>query len=506
MRPLSKSKLMAFRQCPRRLWLEVHQPSLREDSAATEAKFAVGDLVGELARQLYDPEDNGVLVQVMEEGPDAGVARTEALLDKRVPIFEAGFQAAGARAFIDILRPVKKSGQRSWELIEVKSSTSLKGNHRDDVAIQAYVAQQAHLNLSAVKVAHIDTSFIYKGQDHYDGLLREIDLTHEALNRFDEVAQWVNLAQEIVASENMPFILTGAQCRSPHPCGFVKYCRTQEAPVAYSVDLLPRVQGELRRWMQAHQTRELSEVPDEKLTPVQLRVKKCTLSNSCFFDRAGAKSEVLSYSKPHTFLDFEAVQLAVPIWPGTHPYQMFPFQFSLHIRRQDGALDHHEFMDLSGAEPSRAFAEALVRACPTTGSIFVWNASFELARLGALAQQFADLKPSLSDIQDRIVDLLKIVEKCYYHPEQRGSWKLKRVLPTLSSVLNYDHLEGVKDGYMAVLAYVEAIQPETSFERRAQIEQELFTYCRLDSLALVTILNAMVNHSETELLVSSSRP
>jgi len=497
---------MAFRQCPRRLWLEVHQPALREYSPATEAKFAVGDLVGELARHLYDPDDNGVLVKVMEEGPDAGVARTEALLDKRVPIFEAGFQAAGARAFIDILRPIKKSGQRSWELIEVKSSTSLKGNHRDDVAIQAYVAQQAHLNLSAVKVAHIDTGFIYKGQNHYGGLLREVDLTHEALSRYDEISRWVRSAQEIVAAEDMPFILTGVQCRSPHPCGFIKYCRTQEEPVAHSVDLLPRVQGELRRWIQTHQIRELSEVPDEILTPIQLRVKKCTLSNTCFFDRSGAKSDVLSYSEPHAFLDFEAVQLAVPIWPGTHAYQMFPFQFSLHVRRPDGGLDHHEFMDISGAEPSRAFAEALVRACPDTGAIFVWNASFELARLGALAKQFEDLKLALTQIQDRIVDLLKIVEMRYYHPEQRGSWKLKRVLPTLSSALNHDHLDGVKDGYMAVLAYVEAIQPETSSERRGQIQQELFTYCRLDSLALVTILNAMVNNIETELLVSSSIP
>jgi len=29
--PLSKSKLLAFRQCPRRLWLEVHRPDLSYD-------------------------------------------------------------------------------------------------------------------------------------------------------------------------------------------------------------------------------------------------------------------------------------------------------------------------------------------------------------------------------------------------------------------------------------------------------------------------------------------
>ncbi|ABM41055.1 hypothetical protein Ajs_0812 [Acidovorax sp. JS42] len=34
MRVLSKSKLLAFRQCPKRLWLEIHQPERRKDSGA----------------------------------------------------------------------------------------------------------------------------------------------------------------------------------------------------------------------------------------------------------------------------------------------------------------------------------------------------------------------------------------------------------------------------------------------------------------------------------------
>lgn len=42
MRPLSKSKLLAFRQCPKRLWLEVRQPELRADSGPAVARFATG--------------------------------------------------------------------------------------------------------------------------------------------------------------------------------------------------------------------------------------------------------------------------------------------------------------------------------------------------------------------------------------------------------------------------------------------------------------------------------
>ena len=52
MRPLSKSKLLAFRQCPKRLWLEVRQPELRADSGPAVAGFATVLQVGDISRQL----------------------------------------------------------------------------------------------------------------------------------------------------------------------------------------------------------------------------------------------------------------------------------------------------------------------------------------------------------------------------------------------------------------------------------------------------------------------
>jgi len=45
---MSRSKLLAFRQCPKRMWLEIHEPKLREDSPHTEAMFRTGHEVGEV--------------------------------------------------------------------------------------------------------------------------------------------------------------------------------------------------------------------------------------------------------------------------------------------------------------------------------------------------------------------------------------------------------------------------------------------------------------------------
>lgn len=80
MRTISKSKLIAFRQCPKRLWLEVHRPALREDSQATQASFMVGYQVGDIAQRIYDPEGKGILIDPQAEGFDAAFTHTQNLL------------------------------------------------------------------------------------------------------------------------------------------------------------------------------------------------------------------------------------------------------------------------------------------------------------------------------------------------------------------------------------------------------------------------------------------
>ncbi len=68
MRTFSKSKLLAYRQCPKRLWLEIHRKELRADSSATQASFKVGYEVGEIAQKLYDPKGKGQLINAQVEG------------------------------------------------------------------------------------------------------------------------------------------------------------------------------------------------------------------------------------------------------------------------------------------------------------------------------------------------------------------------------------------------------------------------------------------------------
>ena len=488
MRPLSKSKLLAFRQCPKRLWLEVHQPELRADSGPTLASFATGHQVGDIARQLYDPQAQGTLIDPLAEGFDAAFARTQHLLThSRQPIFEAGFRAGGALAFADVLLPSDEGDQLGWRMVEVKSSTSVKDYHRDEAAIQACLARESGIALTAIALAHIDSGWTYPGQGDYQGLLRESDLSEEAFARADEVKGWVAQAQAVVQRASAPTLATGAQCFHPFECGFYNHCASLEPQAEHPIHWLPRPGQAVQNHVQAHGVTELRDLPDDLLNPLQLRVKHATLSGQAFFDQAGAAQALSGHPLPAYFIDFETIQFAVPIWAGTRPYQQIPFQFSVHHLDAEGHATHTAFLDLSGHNPCRAFAQDLVAACGTQGPVFVYNAAFETTRIRELAERFADLAPHLLALNERVVDLLPIARQHYYHPSQQGSWSIKAVLPALCPDLRYSDLDGVQDGGMAQQAYLEAIAPTTTAQRKAELQDQLLAYCHLDTWAMVRL-------------------
>ena len=488
---LSKSKLLAYRQCAKRLWLEVHHPELRADSAATEAAFNTGHAVGEMARRLYDPKSQGRLVDLKLEGVTQAIARTKDLLKTRAPVFEAGFAAQGARAFADILLPVGGARGGKWRMVEVKSSADVLDYQEDDAAIQHFTATRSGLKLDSIAVANVETSWTYPGNGDYTGLLTETDVTQNAIERAPEVRQWIAAAQAVARKRKAPAIHTGKHCNEPFPCGFEEHCVSQEEPVEHPVRWLPGSrQRALKKHLQLPGVWSMADVPDDLLNASQLRVKQVTLSNQVHFDKAGAAAELRAHKLPALFLDFEAIAHVVPVWKGTRPYMAIPFQFSLHRLARNGALDHREFLDLSGNDPSAAIAEALVRAAGTRGPIFVYS-PYERTTILGLAGRLPKFRRALEALAGRFVDLLPVVKKHYYHPSQHGSWGLKAVLPAVLPPtvrgLSYSHLEEVSGGIAAQLAYQEAIAPETTAARKQQLRQHLTAYCKLDTLALVHV-------------------
>ena len=176
---------------------------------------------------------------------------------------------------------------------------------------------------------------------------------------------------------------------------------------------------------------------------------------------------------------------------GHHPYDQIPFQWSCHLEGADGSLSHHEFLDTSGADPRRAFAEALLAASGAGGPILVYNQSFEKRVIRELAEHLPAQRAALLALLPRIVDLLPIVKRNYYHPDMRGSWSIKSVLPCLVPELSYAGLGEVRDGTQAQQAYFDLISGERAAPAAARLRQDLLDYCRLDTWAMLAMVRRL---------------
>jgi predicted RecB family nuclease len=483
---LSKSKLLAFRQCPKRLWLEINKPELRDDSGSQTA-FAAGHQVGEAAQAILDRQGDGINVDPHLIGWDASAEQTQvALRTGDRTVFEALLQIPGAMALADVMRPDPNFSELRWEMIEVKASTSVKDYHRDDVAIQTYIADESGVPLSKSMLAHIDTNFVYAGDGDYSGLLHLEDLTEEARARHEEVGTWIEEAQAIAAMATEPVVKTGKQCTNPFACAFCSYCGTGRTAEADPLAVLPHLHWKKREQFKLSGIERLADVPTDQLTEIQQRVQSVHLNGQPYCDRASATKLFSQDPLPAYFLDFETVSFAVPIWEGTRPYQAIPFQYSLHKLDADGELGHEKFLDLSGVDPRRAMAEKLIQDCGDSGAIYVFSASVEAGIIEKLEEQFLDLFFPLESIRQRIVDLLPIVKRCYYHPDQQGSWSLKAIIEPMTG-MSYSNLEGVKVGPEAGAAFIECLDEEICSKRKELLHQQMLDYCELDTLATVRI-------------------
>ena len=495
MRILSKSNLTAFRQCPKRLWLEVYRRNDVANAPDAKHRMAEGDKIGEIARLLSNPNGDGRLIDIKAQGVDEAIRTTANILLDRQPIFEAGFEANGARCFVDILLPSGNDDDPEWRIVEVKSSTKLKPYHLEDASIQAYIAAKSGIAISSIAVAHVDSAWAYQGDENYQGLLTEVDVTEEATAIKSKISSWIKEAQEVLASPEPPLVIMGKHCKTPHECGFQHLCKEGQHQAEFPVEWLAgRLHKDIQSQQRLNSALDMRDVDDALLNSDQKRIKDATISGQPYFNQPAAAAELEKHSFPLYFLDFETIQFALPRWAGTKPYQQIPFQFSLH--RLDGASsrEHREFLDLSGNDPSRNFAKKLVEDCGSEGAIFVYNASFEAARIKELSERFEDLSSALLSLNERMVDLHPISKRNLYHPSQHGSWSIKYVLPAIcpDMVEAYQSLVGVQNGTMAMDAYLAASALGDMDPAKAEIAERLKAYCKLDTWAMVRVWSALM--------------
>ncbi len=483
---LSKTRYQAGSQCPLRLWHTCYNPELAaEISPVQQAIFHMGHRVGELATCVFP---GGVLIQEDHLHHEEAVKTTSAAMEnpKVKAIYEAGFLYDDVRVRVDVLQRLKNG---KWNLIEVKSSTRVKDEYVPDTGIQYYVLKGAGLNIERVFLMHLNNQYVYDGKElDPQSLFSSADLTEEAHAYQEEVPENLADLKAMLANADPPVIPPSKHCNKPYGCDFWDYC-TKDMPKHWVMQLSGIAQNKLDE-LEAMGIYDIGDIPsDFPLTAIQDRIRACVVNNEAYIARE-LKDKLEGVRYPIHFLDFETLGLAIPRYAGTRPYQSIPFQWSDHIVHKDGKIEHGEYLCGEDKDPREELAVRLLGALGKKGSIFMYT-NFEEKVIKDLAEQLPKHRRALLATLDRLVDLHKIIKDSYYHPEFRGSFSLKSVLPAIIPEMSYQSL-AVQDGQEAGLEYMRMLDPKTPPEEKEQIKSDLLKYCGYDTLAMVRIREALL--------------
>ena len=174
--------------------------------------------------------------------------------------------------------------------------------------------------------------------------------------------------------------------------------------------------------------------------------------------------------------------------PARAPTDAVPFLFSVHTERNGAPPKHTDYLHEQDDDPRRRLAGRLIDAVGENGSICTYS-SYERTVLDALAAALPHRADELAAVSARLVDLLPVVRNTYYHPEFRGSFSIKNVLPVLVPGMGYGDLE-IADGQTASVHYIQALASSDRGKRQRTFDN-LRAYCERDTLAMVRLREAL---------------
>ncbi len=482
---LSKSLLLKGLQCPKALWLTKNPPAFDfPPQPDREALYRAGTEVGLLAQQLFP---GGVEVPYAGLSVDMQIARTRELIDAGAPvIYEASFAYDGIFVKVDIL--VRETGVgKGWQIHEVKMGTTVKPVNLDDVAIQYYVLAGCGIEVAAACLVHINNQYRRQGPIEVQQLFTSEDVLAEVLARQSELPETIAGLRAFLPGDE-PGIDIGLHCSDPYDCDFIPYC-WRHIPENSVFDL--RGNGVRKFDLYRRGLLRFEDLPLAELNPAQRQQVEATLQQRDTIDRPAVRAFLDTLWYPLCHLDFETFNSAIPLFDGTRPYQQVPFQFSVHSQAVAGAEpEHFAFLARPGVDPRRELIEQLLVAIPEQACILTYNQAFEKGVLRELAALFPDLAAAIERRLENVRDLmLPFRRRDVYCWQMRGSYSIKEVLPALVPELSYQGLV-VADGQAAMQAYHE-MGMLVEGEELERLRGALLEYCRLDTLAMVRIVEAL---------------
>ncbi len=481
---ITKTDFMAFRNCASDFWMKKHKPELFENIIPSDFEQQLieqGYEVEMLAQKLF-PE--GVDAKNMKQQEPAFFLGTADTI-----LFQPTFAAANLQTRVDIL----KVAEDGLHIYEVKGSTNKdkpKNDNLWDAGFQKEVIERVGHKVSKVFLVELNKEFIKDGPIHPNDIFTITDVSQEIIDNNIEVKMEIDNAQKRLSDLTQP---ASCDCyykiRKNHCNSFSHFYTLPH----YTVHDITRITKTKIAKFQAAGVESIDDITQyDLLTDIQLNQVATHQKDEVIIRHQQIKEVIAQLEYPLYFLDYETYPAAIPVFNGCFPYQQVTFQYSLHIQNEPGGpLEHREYLHTEATLPLRSIAASLRKDIGDSGSVIVWNQSFEGGRNNELATALPEMEDFLLGLNGRFFDLMKIFSnQLYVHKAFKGKTSIKKVPPVLCPELSYEGL-GIRDGGAACNGWKMMIFDDISPDQKQLVAQDLLAYCKLDTYAMVRILSVI---------------
>lgn len=397
--------------------------------------------------------------------------------------YQRTFEDERFSARTDIL--IYKPRSDSYDLYEIKSSSSIKNDNISDVTFQ-YLVVGEKINIGRVFILFINRDYVRSGDLDLGKLFVYVDVSELVYGISREVDILRNLAFDEASNENPDEIFT---CVKPKECPCLNLCHP--GLPEFSIYDIPRIDKAKVSTLLGLGIVRIQDVPNSfKLSDKQRKFVDIVKANKDYIEFDEIRNEFRKFEYPLYFLDYETYSPAIPLFDGYKPYQHCVFQYSLHIIDEaNGEPRHSDHLEISTGDPAKGVLEYLAKSIVNTGTIFVWNRSFEEGKNKEMAVLYPEYEGLLNNINSRIYDLADFVSKGHYlHSGFKGKYSIKNVLPVIAPELSYEGME-VGNGTEASIAWWKIVSGEMDEEAVERKVTALKEYCKLDTLAMVRVFD-----------------
>lgn len=473
---INKSQALRGLRCALGLWHEFYNTEEWRKEEDASYKLFSSIQIGEIQKLARKRFPGGVYAYKLESDLDLHTLNT--------PIYNLQLTFHSFQTQIDIIVPT----EFGWEIYIVKPISKIKKDNLMEMAYHSFLAEKSGWKISKANILAIDSNYDYTDTLDLEQYFKIIDLTDKIISQKQSLEPKL-LELESDMKKDISTISSVRKCKTPKDCRNTKICWKEITDFSL-YDL--RESGHIMQSIFDSGVDSLERIPEsiELNFPQKVQIQ-CSIHKKPHIDKKSISEFIEKFRYPLHFLDFETINPALPVYPKTKPFQHIPFLYYLFRQiTPESPIEEFYYYDDFETDPRKSILERLSTEILPNGSLICYNDLIERRCIVESVQLHKEYESWYASIQDSFLDISKPFRNFwYYHPDQKGSASLKSVLSPLTG-LSYSNLE-IKEGGTANLEFLKLKLDSPDATNRFDILEKIKLYCRMDSLAMVKILEKL---------------